>query len=150
MRRAQRLDSFRARLDELERDCAARLRAADARVGEALTRLDDLLRYREEYLRDFARRSAAGIGAAALRDYQAFVARLGEAIAQQHRQVGRCEVERDYERTRWREAAVQVKAVATVVERWSDDERAAAERADQREMDERAREIASRPRELTI
>lgn len=150
MRRAQRLDSFRARLDELERDCAARLRAADARVGEALTRLDDLLRYREEYLRDFARRSAAGIGAAALRDYQAFVARLGEAIAQQHRQVGRCEVERDYERNRWREAAVQVKAVATVVERWSDDERAAAERADQREMDERAREIASRPRELTI
>ncbi len=150
MKRAQRLDTFRARLDETERDCAARLRAAETRVGDALSRLEDLVRYREEYLRDFARRSAAGIGAAALRDYQAFVARLAEAIAQQHRQVGRCEVERDFERTRWREAAVQVKAVATVVERWRDEERAAAERAEQREMDERAREIASRPRELTI
>ena len=146
MKRAQRLDSFRARLDDAERDCAARLRAAEARVTDALARLQELLRYREEYLQEFARRTAAGMGAVALRDYQAFVARLAEAIAQQHRHVGRCEVERDYERTRWQEAAVQVKAVATVVDRWRDDERVAAERADQREMDERAREIASRSR----
>ena len=100
MKRAQRLDSFRARLDDAERDCAARLRAAEARVTDALARLQELLRYREEYLQEFARRTAAGMGAVALRDYQAFVARLAEAIAQQHRHVGRCEVERDYERTR--------------------------------------------------
>lgn len=148
MKRAQRLDTFRARLDEAERECASRLRAAEARVGEALGRLEGLVRYREEYLQDFARRSAAGIGAAALRDYHAFIARLAEAITQQHRQVGRCEVERDYERTRWQEAAVQVKAVATVVERWRDEDRVVAERADQREMDERAREISSRAREM--
>jgi flagellar FliJ protein len=149
MKRAQRLDTFRASLDEAERECAARLRAAEARVGEARGRLESLVGYRDEYLQDYARRSAAGIGAAALRDYQAFVARLGEAIAQQHRQVGRCEVERDYERARWQEAALQVRAVATVVDRWRDEERVAGERADQREMDERAREISSRAREMT-
>ncbi len=144
MKRAQRLDTFRGGLEATERDCAGRMRAAEARLREAGLRLEELSRYREDYLRGFQSRSAAGIAGPSLRDYQAFVARLGEAVAQQQRLLARCEVDREFERNRWREAALQVKAVATVVDRWIEEERMVAERADQREMDEHARDIATR------
>jgi flagellar FliJ protein len=83
----------------------------------------------------------------ALLDYQVFMARLGEAIVQQRQAIVRCEIERDNDQQRWREIAVQLKAVSAVVERWRSDERIAESRAEQRGIDERAlhvRHLAAR------
>jgi flagellar export protein FliJ len=66
------------------------------------------------------------------------MARLGEAIIQQRQAVVRCEAERNHDQQRWREIAVQLKAVSAVVERWRSDERIAESRAEQRGIDERA------------
>ena len=74
----------------------------------------------------------------ALRDYHVFLGRLDEAIIQQRQAIVRCDTERDHDQRRWREVAIQLKAVSAVIERWRVDERVIEGRTEQREIDERA------------
>jgi flagellar FliJ protein len=138
MKREQRIDGYRASLEGTERERAARAQLADRRVREARARLEELERYRQDYQSGLGQRVAGGIGGPALRDYHAFLGRLGEAIVQQHQVIARSESERDFDQQRWRETAVQLKAVSAVVERWRAEERVVADRTEQRAIDERA------------
>lgn len=138
MKREQRIDGYRASLEGTERERAARAQVADQRVREARSRLEELERYRRDYQSGLGRRVAGGMAGPALRDYHAFLGRLGDAIVQQRQIIARCESERDLDQQRWREIAVQLKAVSAVVERWRSEERITEGRAEQRAIDERA------------
>jgi flagellar FliJ protein len=138
MTRAQRLQPVQKLVDENERRVAQSLAALERRLSDAETKLAELQRYRQEYETQFGARAGLGIGATELRDYQAFLARLSEAVRQQNSLVQRARIERDLERTRWQEAATRAKAVDHVIERWHDEDRRALDRRDQRESDERA------------
>jgi flagellar biosynthesis chaperone FliJ len=59
--------------------------------------------------------------------------------------LSRTELECEFERQRWNEAATRSRAVAGVVERWRQEERVIVARAEQRESDEWARQISQRP-----
>ncbi|MCU0759136.1 MAG: flagellar export protein FliJ [Steroidobacteraceae bacterium] len=144
MKRAQRLDHFRDDLENTEKEQRARLAATEARTRDARARLAELQRYREEYLQGLGRRAAGGMDATALRDYQAFIARIGEAIRQQAQLVSRADLECEFERQRWNETASRCRAVASVVERWKAEERIGLARAEQRDTDEWARLVAAR------
>jgi len=145
MKRAQRLDHFRDGLESSEKEHRSRLASAEAKVGEARARLAELQRYRDEYLQGLGNRAAGGIDATALRDYHAFVARIGEAVRQQTLLLSRTELECEFERHRWNEAATRSRAVSSVVERWRQEDRVTVARAEQRESDEWARQISQRP-----
>lgn len=138
MSRAKRLQPVQHLADESERRLAQSLAMHERRVSDAEAKCGELERYRKEYERLFAERAGSGIGVADLRDYQAFLARLSEAIRQQQQIVQRARVERDLERTRWQEAAVRAKAIDHVIDRWQNEERRSLERREQRESDERA------------
>lgn len=138
MKREQRIDGYRASLEGAERERAARAQLADQRLRDAQARLAELERYRRDYQSGLGHRVAGGIAGPALRDYHAFLGRLGEAIIQQRQVIARCESERDFDQQRWREIAVQLKAVSAVVERWRSEERVVQDRAEQRAIDERA------------
>lgn len=138
MTRAKRLQPVQHLADEAERRLARSVATLERRLGEAEAKLEELERYRQDYEHQLSARATSGMGATALRDYQAFLARLSEAIRQQGTLVQRARVERDLERTRWQEAATHAKAVDHVIERWRSEERHALERRDQRESDERA------------
>lgn len=146
MKRAERLEHFRDGLETTEKEHRARLAAAEAKLGEARARLAELQRYRDEYQCGLGDRASGGIGASALRDYHAFVARLTEALRQQVLLLSRTELECDFERQRWTEAATRSRAVASVVERWRQEDRVVAGRVEQRESDEWARQAGLRPR----
>jgi flagellar FliJ protein len=124
--------------DDTERRLAQGLATVERRVAEAEGKLQELERYRGEYDKQFAQRAGGGIGVTALRDYQAFLAKLTEAIKQQQAVVRRAQSERDAERQRWQEAAKRAKALGHVVEQWQTEERRASDRREQRESDERA------------
>lgn len=138
MKREQRIDGYRTSLEGAERERAARAQLADRRLREARSRLEELERYRRDYQAGLGQRVAVGMGGPALRDYHAFLGRLGEAILQQRQVIARCETERDFDQQRWREIAVQLKAVSAVVERWRSEDRVLENRAEQRDIDERA------------
>lgn len=138
MTRAKRLQPVQHLAEENERRIAQSLAAHERRVTEAEAKCGELERYRKEYEKLFTERAGFGIGVTDLRDYQAFLARLSEAIRQQQTIVQRARIERDLERTRWQEAAVRAKAIDHVIDRWQDEERRTSVRREQRESDERA------------
>ncbi len=138
MTRAQRLQPVQRLADDNERRLAQSLATLERRLSDAESKLGELQRYRQEYEHQLNARAGLGIGVPELRDYQAFLARLSEAIRQQGNVVQRARSERDLERTRWQEAAVRAKAVDHVIEQWQTEERRALDRRDQRESDERA------------
>lgn len=141
MNRAKRLAPVQNLVDDTERRLATSLAAHERRVIEAQNKLNELVRYRGEYERQLTQRAGGGIAATDLRDYQAFLARLGEAIRQQQGIAQRTASERDVERVRWQEAARRVKAIGHVVDQWQTDERRVLDQRDQRETDERAQRV---------
>ena len=124
--------------DDTERRLAVALAAVEKKVTDAEAKLQELERYRTDYESQFKQRAGRGIGVADLRDYQAFLGRLSDAIRQQQAVVKRAQSERDAERQRWQEAAKRAKALGHVVEQWQTEERRASDRREQRESDERA------------
>jgi flagellar FliJ protein len=124
--------------DDNERRLATGLATIERKVADAEAKLQELERYRLDYDKQFAQRAGGGIGVTALRDYQAFLSRLSEAIRQQRAVVKRAQSERDAERLRWQDAAKRAKALGHVVEQWQTEERRASDRREQRESDERA------------
>jgi flagellar protein FliJ len=145
MTRAKRIKPVQTLFDDAERRLAQSLAAFERKLADAEGKLHELERYRGEYEKQFSQRAGRGIGVADLRDYQAFLARLSEAIRQQQAVAKRAQAERDAERQRWQEAAKRAKALGFVVERWQNEERHALERREQRESDERAQRKVSRP-----
>lgn len=138
MSRAKRLQPVQELVDDAEKRLAQSVAGFERRVSEAEAKLLELERYRGEYEQQLNARAAQGICVTDLRDYQAFLARLGDAIRQQRGLVQRACHERDAERLRWQEAAKRSKALDHVVGQWRAEERRTQERHDQRDTDERA------------
>jgi len=136
--RAKRMKPVQNLFDDTERRLALAVATIERKVAEAEAKLQELERYRGDYDKQFVQRAGRGIGATDLRDYQAFLGRLSEAIRQQQAVVKRAQSERDAERQRWQEAAKRAKALGHVVEQWQTEERRASDRREQRETDERA------------
>ena len=140
MNREQRISTYRRTLESGEREAAGRLSDADVKLNEAKQRLEQLERYKDDYAQSFGQRAAQGISGPALLDYQAFMARLADAINQQSMLVARMEMDRQQAQQRLRDAAVKNRAVGAVVERWRAEDRTADNRKEQREIDERAQQ----------
>jgi flagellar protein FliJ len=138
MTRSTRLAPVQDVVENAERRLAQSLAAQERRVAEAENKLQELTRYRGEYEQQFTKRAGSGIGVTELRDYQAFLARLTEAMRQQQSVVHRTRSDCDAERLRWQDAAKRAKALDHVVTQWKDEERRVADRRDQRDTDERA------------
>jgi flagellar FliJ protein len=142
MTRIKRLAPVQDVVENAEKRLAQSLAAHERRLTEAENKLAELTRYRGEYEQQYTQRVGGGIGVMELRDYQAFLARLSEAMRQQQAVVHRVRAERDAERLRWQDAARRVKAIDHVVTQWQHEEQRIADRRDQRETDERGQRRA--------
>jgi flagellar protein FliJ len=137
MTRTQRLKPVQDVVENAEKRLAQSLAVHERRVLEAENKLQELTRYRGEYESQYTQRVGNGIGVLELRDYQAFLARLSDAMRQQQAVVQRVRADRDAERLRWQDAARRVKAIDHVVTTWQTEERKVADRREQRDTDER-------------
>ena len=137
MNRAKRLQPVQEVVGDTERRLAQSVAGFERRVRESDAKLQELERYRLEYEQQFNQRAGQGMTAPGLRDYQAFLARLNEAVKQQQALLQRASAERDAEQLRWQQAARRAKALDHVVGKWQADERRADDRRDQRDTDER-------------
>jgi flagellar protein FliJ len=136
MRRADRLDVVQRVTERAERERAEQLAQAERLLVESECKLAELTRYRQEYEHNFQR--GAGSDITRIRDYQVFLARLGEAIAQQRTIVTQAQGRRAAEFARWQAAAQRTRAIGTLSERWQAEERRETDRIEQRDTDERA------------
>jgi flagellar protein FliJ len=138
MKRAQRLELVQHVVDDQERVRAEALATCERRVIESEAKLSELQSYHESYVRGFAIRAESGMDGAMARDYQAFLARLEEAIRQQTQMVTRTRAQRDGEKQNWQGAAQRAEAVGQMVKRFQSEEARALDRREQLESDERA------------
>lgn len=121
-----------------ERRKAEKLATSERAVHESESKLAELGGYREAYLRDFAARAVGGISAARARDYQAFLARLDEALHEQAEVVARAKAQRAELLAKWRGAARRTAAVDRALQRGLTEEQRRLERREQGDADERA------------
>lgn len=136
MKRSQRMVVVQRVVDDQERRRAEALAASERQVTESEAKLAELEAYQASYLRDFSARAGTGMNAASARDYQAFLARLGEALKQQGVAVVRAKAHRDSELRNWQGAAQRADAVGHVVKRWNAEEQRELDRTEQKETDE--------------
>jgi flagellar FliJ protein len=143
MKRSERLDVVQQAAARTERERAERVGAAERHLTEMQQKLAALEKYRGEYEAGFAARAGSGLDVIGMRDFQTFLARLGEALAQQRELVTLARKALEAERVNWREAAQRQHVVETLAERWQGEETRAANRRDQIESDELSRQLAA-------
>jgi flagellar protein FliJ len=143
MKRSDRLDMVQQMAARTERERAEKVGAAERHLVEMQQKLAALEKYRSEYESGFKSRAGAGLDVIGMRDFQTFLARLGEALAQQRELVNLATGALDAERNNWREAAQRQHVVETLAERWQTEESRAAERRDQIESDELSQQRAT-------
>lgn len=142
MSRADRMAPVQKVFGNAERDRARELGDAQRQLADAEARLNELRTYHGEYLGAFRKRCEDGTSIRALRDFQAFLARLDTALRQQEQLVAQARERAAGSRRSWQGAAQQVKAVDAVVDRWKQAETRAGDRREQKESDERAQRMA--------
>jgi flagellar protein FliJ len=140
-KRSERLDIVQQAASRTERERAERVAIAEKHLAEMQQKLAALEKYRSEYEAGFAAKAGAGFGAANIRDFQTFLARLGEALNQQRELVAGARRALDAERNHWREAAQRTHVVETLVEKWHGEETRDANRRDQNMSDELALQL---------
>jgi flagellar FliJ protein len=142
MSRADRLAPVQQLFGKAERERARELGEAQRQLADAEARLEELRNYAREYRDAFRKRAEEGTGIRKLRDFQAFLARLEEAIRAQEQIVAQARERVAGSRHNWQGAAQKVKAVDAVAGRWQREELRAGEKREQKESDERAQRLA--------
>ncbi len=138
MSRGDQLDLVQQVATRTERERAERLAEAERNAIEAEQKLVALERYRNEYEEQLAQRGAGGVDISGVREFQAFLARLGEALVAQRQVLSAARASRDALLNSWREAAQRAQVVQTLADRWQTEARREEDRRDQRENDEQA------------
>jgi len=145
MKRSERIGAI-ADLEQHESDAAARILADGQRVlRERETVLAELRRYRDDYV-NMGRLRSRSVSVIAFQDYQRFVARLDEAIAQQSRLVADAQLECDARRNAWMAARGRAMSLEKAVARCEDVERRSDARREQWRLDEAAMRMTPRTR----
>lgn len=133
MTRVKRLRPVQDLAAQDERRAAARLGERLGQVEEARRRLDELLTWE----RDYATRMREGaVSLSELQSFRLFMGQLGEAIEQQRLLVAEAEDGALEAREHWQSRYTRCAALNKVVEHYLREERRAADRREQGQLDE--------------
>lgn len=106
------------RLAEEKQEAAAeRMRQAQAKLADALSRLDQLDAFRNEYRQRLQQGGEKGMPVLQWQDFRRFIARLDEAMHSQQAEVDRCKQTFLLARQAWNNERKQLKAFETLIER---------------------------------
>lgn len=119
-------------------DALSRAMADAARkVADLERQLLQLQTYRDEYVANSGGNGGA-MDAVKLQNYRSFLDRLGEAMRQHVKTLEAARAEYERRRTQWSEKRVEAESLGRAIERFRSEEQRAADRRDQRELDEAA------------
>jgi flagellar protein FliJ len=141
VKRSKRLEPVGALADEAERGCATQVAALQGRLADAERRCVELKRYLGEYQQMFQRRASAGMGVTGMRDYQTFIARLGDAVRQQQGVIEQLQADCERARAQWLAAAARKSAMRKVIANVRSEDQKLEDRRNQKESDEQAQRL---------
>lgn len=138
MTKSQRFKPIQKISEKKERDAAATFgrHLKDREVAEK--RLLELEQYLAEYQERFTQATRAGIAAARVQEYQAFIHKLEQAVNEQRRVIDGIQHQCDDSRAEWHGKLTKARAVDNAVDRMRADERENQARKEQSASDERS------------
>lgn len=119
-----------------ERKAAVELGESIKQRDSAQLRLAELERYHQEYLERFANAARNGLNSNQIVEYQVFIAKLEDAIAEQRRIVQRVEQDCQQTRQQWQGRYTRAKAMENAIDRMRLAERRQDDRREQAESDD--------------
>lgn len=133
-----------AELAEQDQQAAAKTMRTSEQTLKAYTmRLEELETYREQYLQRFVSEGTGGVQAHQLKDYRVFLANLELAIDQMKEQINSARARHRQDTDDWCSRHRRSRALDKALTRFAGEERARAEQAAQRQLDECAQRAAS-------
>jgi len=136
MTRSERMGPIKRLADDKERDAGSALARAKRGLEDHERQLAQLRQYRAEYAARVS--TGAAPDGVRLQNYHAFLARLGDAIAQQERAVTEAMAQVERATESWRESRIEAVSIGRAVDKLAVAERRAIDQRQQRETDERA------------
>lgn len=136
MKKSERLQPILDLASSAEHKATLQLGKHQQHLEQQQLKLEELMRYRQEYLQGFHQAGKNGLSAAQLSDYHLFITRLDAAIEQQRNIIKQGEKSRDLSQQAWLESRRKKQAMETVVERHVHREEMRQNRKEQNEQDE--------------
>jgi len=131
-------------LAQHQNDSATRkLGQLNKRQQGAQQNLDTLLEYRKDYQTRLQEATRNGMSQADLRNFQQFIDKLDEAIGQQLKQVEQSKAATQAGRNEFNAARLKLKSFDTLQQRHIEEQRKAAERSEQKNLDEHSGRMAA-------
>ncbi|HEX5364170.1 MAG TPA: flagellar export protein FliJ [Gallionella sp.] len=110
----------------------------------AQQQLEILLEFRRDYQAQMQKDTEAGMSPAALRNFQQFIYKLDEAIAQQRRQLENSKASTQLGRDEFDVTQRKLKSLDTLRQRHIETQKQIANKAEQKELDEHTGRMAAR------
>lgn len=145
LKRAKRLQPVIEMAEEKEREAAARLAKMQRQLQQAEEQLAGLEQYRSDYQQQWIERGQGGVTGEWLMNYQRFLSQLETAIEQQRNSVDWHQQNVAKVREQWQQLYARLEGLKKLVQRYHDQARHAADRQEQKAMDE----MAARAGQLT-
>ncbi len=117
---------------------AARIHGDTMRQAEQQQKqLNELITYRNQYLKAFQSAAESGLSAVQMQDYRLFINRLDVAIEQQRQSVSNGQKKCEISQEKWIDKRSKSKMIDKVIENRKQTENKVVEKREQRELDNR-------------
>lgn len=145
--RAVRLAPVIDMAERAERDAARLFGQAQAQLSQAESKLGELQQYFGDYQQQWMTQGSLGVSGQWLLNYQRFLSQLESAIGQQQRSVDWHRNNLDKLREQWQQRRARLDGLRKLVDRYLQEARTAADKREQKLLDEFSQRLASRPKQ---
>jgi len=141
MMKSKRFEPIREIASSSADDLSRAMGEAARKVAELERQFQQLQSYRDEYVRKSGNGTAA-VDAVKLQNYRTFLDRLGDALRQQLTSLDLARAEYEKRRLAWSAKRIEAESLGRAVERFRKEEQHAADRREQREVDDAAMQVS--------
>lgn len=145
--RADRLAPVIEMAQKAERDAARMLGQGQMQLSQAEAKLGELEQYFSDYQQQWLRQGSQGVSGQWLMNYQRFLSQLESAIGQQQRSVAWHRDNLVKLRSQWQQRHARLEGLSKLVESYLREARVAADKREQKLLDEFSQRLAGRPRQ---
>lgn len=138
MKKSARLASVVKIAESEEQRAAQALGECQQQLALHRARLEQLVDYRGEYLKQLNEKAGNGITIMQMQHYRAFISQLDRGVEEQNRVIGSVQIEIESKRRDWFNKRSKTQAMSKVVSKHVYQEQVVENKQDQKESDERA------------
>jgi len=145
--RAARLTPVIEMAERAERDAARLLGQGQQQLDQAELKLGELQQYFSDYQQQWLTQGSQGVSGQWLMNYQRFLSQLESAIGQQQRSVDWHRNNLHKLRQQWQQRRARLEGLSKLVERYLQEARVAADKREQKLLDEFSQRLTGRPKQ---